>query len=256
MLATIEHLKKKFRIDFSKPIDISIPLREGKNTVNAYYAPGFKTEPVKMGNWIGEVKQGAAVNFRNVFFNPHGNGTHTECIGHISREDFTINQCLKEFFFVAELISVKPEKIGNDLVITKKQVQFLSRKKYLDGGAIIIRTFPNSKNKLIRQYSGTNPAYIHHEAISFFVSLGIKHLLVDMPSVDQEEDGGKLLAHRAFWGYNLTDKKAKKSPCTITELIYVPDEIGDGAYLLNLQIASFENDAAPSRPVLFKVLSF
>ena len=51
-----------------------------------------------MGDWVGDVKQGGSVNFRNISFNPHGNGTHTECVGHISKEDFSINQCLKKFF--------------------------------------------------------------------------------------------------------------------------------------------------------------
>jgi hypothetical protein len=36
-------------------------------------------------------------------------------------------------------------------------------------------------------------------------------------------------------------------------MIYVPDEISDGEYLLNLQIAPFVSDASPSRPVLFKI---
>ncbi|MBK9767712.1 MAG: hypothetical protein IPP63_12210 [Chloracidobacterium sp.] len=41
---------------------------------------------------------------------------------------------------------------------------------------------------------------------------------------------------------------------TITELIYVPNEVSDGVYLLNLQIAPFATDAAPSRPMLLKQL--
>jgi hypothetical protein len=28
----------------------------------------------------------------------------------------------------------------------------------------------------------------------------------------------------------------------------------DGAFLLNLQIASFENDATPSKPVLYRIV--
>jgi hypothetical protein len=40
---------------------------------------------------------------------------------------------------------------------------------------------------------------------------------------------------------------------TITEFIYVPDAIEDGTYFLELQLAPFENDASPSRPVLYKV---
>ena len=40
---------------------------------------------------------------------------------------------------------------------------------------------------------------------------------------------------------------------TITELIYVNDSVSNGTYLLNLQIASFENDASPSKPILYKI---
>jgi hypothetical protein len=41
--------------------------------------------------------------------------------------------------------------------------------------------------------------------------------------------------------------------CTITELAFVPDDVKDGLYLLNLQVAPFDNDAAPSRPLLFRL---
>ena len=40
---------------------------------------------------------------------------------------------------------------------------------------------------------------------------------------------------------------------TITEMIFVNEEVKDGSYLLNLQIASFENDASPSKPILFEL---
>jgi arylformamidase len=58
---------------------------------------------VENENWIGDVNRGGTVNFRDVYFNPHGHGTHTECVGHISKEHFTINQCLTAFFFLAQL---------------------------------------------------------------------------------------------------------------------------------------------------------
>ena len=79
------------------------------------------------------------------------------------------------------------------------------------------------------------------------VEQGVRHLLVDLPSVDREEDGGKLLAHKAFWQYpdNIREN------CTITELIYADNIIKDGLYLLNIQIASFEIDVSPSKPVLY-----
>ena len=65
------------------------------------------------------------------------------------------------------------------------------------------------------------------------------------------------MAHKAFW--NVKDINNLNSDArleaTITEMIFVADEIKDGSYLLNLQIASFENDASPSKPVLYAFLN-
>ncbi len=248
MVSKITHKGISYHADLSKPIDISIPLRTGEENVNAWYAPTVKIEPVKMGDWIGDVKQGGAVNFRNIFFNPHGNGTHTECVGHISKEDYTINQCLKTFFFIAEVITILPDELENgDKVITKKHIENCLQEKRPE--AIIIRTLDNHISKINKHYSNTNPPYITEEAALYVYSLSINHLLIDLPSVDKEVDGGKLLAHHAFWQYPQNTKTER----TITEMIYVPNNVYDGTYLLNLQIASFENDASPSKPVLYQL---
>jgi kynurenine formamidase len=210
---------------------------------------------VKFGEWVGKVSSGmSSTNFNNIFFNPHGHGTHTECLGHITRELYSINQALKQFFFMAELISVSLEKRGEDLVITKEAVE-----KALNGKtpeAIIIRTVPNEDSKKSRKYSHSNPPYLEEAAARFIRECGIQHLLIDLPSVDKEKDEGKLLAHKAFW--NVTDVNQLNADArlkaTITEMIFVPDTITDASYLLNLQIASFENDASPSKPVLYAIV--
>ncbi len=242
-----------FEIDLSKPIDISIPITNSDKNPIAWYIEKPEIEPVRFGDWIGKVSEGSSTNFNNIFFNPHGHGTHTECLGHITREFYSINQCLKQFFFKAELISVEPENIDDDFVITKKQIE-----KSLNGkfpSAIVIRTLPNLDEKKHRNYSKTNPPYLSEEAAIFIRESGIQHLLIDLPSVDREEDEGKLLAHKAFWNVkdiaNLNDDSRLDS--TITEMIFVPNEILDGSYLLNIQIASFENDASPSKPILYKI---
>ena len=116
--------------------------------------------------------------------------------------------------------------------------------------ALIIRTLPNDKSKLTRNYNKTNPPYLEESLATYLNKQGIFHLLVDLPSLDREEDGGKLSAHKAFWGI---PNKLRPS-ATITELIYVPNEVKDGTYLLNLQIAAFELDATPSKPVLYPQL--
>lgn len=248
MISKITHKGKSYTADLAKPIDISIPLRAGENNVNAWYSAPVKIEPVRMGDWVGDVNQGGSVNFRNIFFNPHGNGTHTECVGHISKENYSVNQCLKTFFFMAELVTVLPEQTPEgDLVITKKMIVDCLQEKRPE--ALIIRTLDNSISKTNKQYSNTNPPYLLAEATELIDALGIDHLLIDLPSVDKEVDGGKLASHHVFWQYPHNTKLNR----TITEMIYVPNNVFDGSYLLNLQIASFENDASPSKPVLYQL---
>ena len=160
---------------------------------------------------------------------------------------------MKQFFFTAELISVEPKAIGEDLIITKEQIEKLLNGKSTE--AIIIRTLPNPETKKHLKYSNTNPPYLTEEASIFIREIGIQHLLIDLPSVDKEHDEGKLVAHKVFWNVkdvNNLNEDARMN-CTITELIYVDETISDGSYFLNLQIASFENDASPSKPVLYKI---
>lgn len=249
MKITFIHQNKTYQADLSKPLDISIPLKEGLNAVNCFYAPPMETNPVIAGDFVGSTEMGGPLNFLNVKINPHGNGTHTECVGHIAKEKFTINQSLQEYHFMAKLVSVFPERIDNgDRVIFKKQLEAVFKNENVE--AIIIRTLPNDDLKMQTNYSGANPTYVHHEAIEYLIEQGVQHLLIDLPSVDREEDGGKLLSHRAFWQY--PDKIRKNA--TITELIYANNLIKDGFYLLNIQTASFEIDVSPSKPVLYQLI--
>lgn len=248
MQINIQYQQKTYQADLSKPIDLSIPLKAGEKTVNCFYAPLMETSPVIAGDFIGSTEAGGPVNFLNVRLNPHGNGTHTECVGHIAKEPYTINQSLTQFHFIAKLVSLYPSRLDNgDRVILKSQLEEVLEKGEVK--AIIIRSLPNTTDKKQRHYSGINPPYVDHQAIRYIVDCGIEHLLIDLPSVDREEDEGKLLAHNAFWQY--PDKVRKNA--TISELIFVPSIIKDGFYLLNIQIAAFEIDVSPSKPVLYEL---
>lgn len=254
MKATINHNNQNIEINLSKPLDISIPLSNTDENPIAWYLEKPEIKPVIVGDWIGKVSEGkSSTNFNNIFFNPHGHGTHTECLGHITREFYSINQCLKQFFFTAELVSVQPEIHGEDLVITKSQIENTLKGKTPE--AIVIRTLPNLDSKKHKKYSNSNPPYLAEDASVFIRESAIKHLLIDLPSVDKEEDEGKLLSHKAFWNVknvNVLNEDARLD-CTITEMIFVSNEIIDGSYILNLQIASFENDASPSKPILYQI---
>ncbi|WP_139853845.1 cyclase family protein [Aequorivita sinensis] len=248
MKTTIEINNQTINVDLSKPLDISLPIQANEENPLAWYLTEPTIEPVQMEDWVGKVSEGASVNFNNIYFNPHGHGTHTESYGHISEEFYSVNDALKTFFFIAEVISVNTTEVGEDQIIFQETIRQALNGKTPE--AIVIRSLPNSSEKKSKHWSNTNWPFLEEKAALFLREIGVKHLLIDLPSVDQEMDEGKLLAHKAFWNYPENPRK----DCTITELIYVPDSIVDGQYLLNLQMASFHNDASPSKPVLYKTI--
>ena len=248
MKATIEYNSRKIEINVSKPIDISIAIDVNKQNINAWYLEEPKIFPEKSDGKEISVKKGAVVNFNSIQFNPHSHITHTECVGHITEKIHSVNTHLNHYFHLAELITIAPIEVNGDFVIATKQLKMALRNKKRD--AVIIRTLPNLEEKKNRQYSNTNPTYMLEETAIFLRERGIKHLLIDLPSVDKEKDEGKLLAHNAFWNTG----GPLRMGATITEFIYVPNDVKDGEYLLNLMIAPFENDATPSKPILYKII--
>lgn len=247
----LEFSHRLYEANLSKGIDLSIPIKNGLENPNCYWSDPVEFKTIKGEGFIGSVEDGGVVNHKKISITPHGNGTHTECYGHISADkDARINRCLDKAHLIAELISVTPTKSTNlDSTITAKAIQSKNIHPNLD--ALIIRTLPNGKNKKSLHYSGTNPTYLTPESTLLLRKMGIKHLLVDLPSVDREEDQGKLLAHKNFW-YN---KGTIRKDCTITELIYVDNSLDDGLYLLNLQTINLDLDVSPSRPVIYKLNS-
>ncbi len=231
-------------------VDISIPLRFDGPQPNA-----FGVEPAT-AKTLGDTRTGSSVNFEQYTFTPHCNGTHTECVGHITDERISVRECLKDVVIQALLISVEPEAAENgDRVISRRSLEPLLVGTQLRDRALIIRTLPNDDSKQERVYNDANiPPYFARDAMEFIVECGVKHLLVDLPSVDRLHDEGKLVNHRIFWNVEQGGKEVSASTrmeSTITELIFVPNAVADGKTLLNLQIAPFETDAAPSRPLLF-----
>jgi kynurenine formamidase len=245
-------LSESAYFDTSCPLDISIPVSDG-DSVRAWYVSPPLMEPVRENGYVGSVREGGSVNFRSIHFNPHGHGTHTECLGHITPTIYSVNQVLKEFFFKAIVLTVTPRERYNetysemDWVIDAQMLESANWEEGVD--ALIIRTRPNTDGKLTKDYSSTNAPYLDVNCLEVLNKYGIKHLLVDLPSVDRENDGGKLAMHHQFWNV----PESPNFERTLTEMVFVEDGIQDGVYILELQMAAMENDASPSRPVLYAI---
>ena len=235
----------EYKVNLANGRDISIPIDFNQVGPNCFYAPPPSVDAVVAGDFVGDTLRGGSVNFKNIHLNPHGNGTHTECVGHIAKEPVFIHDVLTVFHHLAQVVSVFPtiDDQGDKVITERTLSQFLDQ----PSPVIIIRTLPNEEEKKSRNYSGTNPSYFEVEAISFLRDLGVQHLMTDLPSVDREEDGGLLLGHKAWWQYPEEVDYQK----TITEMIFVPDDLKDGLYLCNMQILSLKLDASPSKVVLY-----
>lgn len=256
-----------YKFDDEKPLNISIPLKFNDEQPNAYGVDKASSSPCKAGELVGDTRKGGSCNFEQYTFIPHCNGSHTECIGHITNERISVNDCLQDAFILANLITVEAEGKNEtnetysidlhekDRLITRKSIQNSSFNIQNFEG-LIIRTLPNDESKLTQEYGEYVPPFFSNEAMDFIIESGIKHLLVDLPSIDRIFDEGKLSNHRKFWKietgkFDLSENSRKDS--TISEFIYVPNKVKDGKFLLNLQIAAFHSDVSPNRPIIFKI---
>lgn len=270
MILSVEIENRVYEIDWQNPIDISIPLIFNGAQPNAFDVEPATAIAYETGNLIGDTRRGGGCNFEQIKFIPHCSGTHTECVGHITRERITIQNILQDCLIPATLITVEPENFADsnetypvdltaaDALITKKSIETAFEKTDRNWlGGLIVRTSPNDENKKTRNYMKNLPSFFSTEAINFISDNKVNHLLIDTPSIDRTFDEGKLSNHRVFWNvepgkFDLNSKTFINR--TITEMIFAPDSVVDGKYLLNLQIAAFAADAAPSRPILLKII--
>ena len=232
-----------------KGIDLSVPVNPHSGLPRAWYRGPATAEPVRSDGWVGSVAEGGSVNFRDVTFNPHAHGTRTETREHVRDEFHPIDALARSgalpFLVPSILIDAHPESFEDDWIVPlsalERQSQWMQTHQ---PSAIILRC---THGDVQRDWSQTNPPYLEAGFAEELVALHIQHLLLDLPSVDREVDGGELRAHHAFFGPAASPREG----ATISELLCVPMGLIAGPGLLAMQVAPFVHDAAPSRPLWF-----
>jgi arylformamidase len=261
----VEHNGQQYKVDTTAFHDLSIPYNFEGEQPNFYDVDRGSVRPFDSGDRKWSTKLGAGCNVMEIALNVHCTGTHTETVGHLSQNPVPIREVLTDVLFPAGLITVTPTKyaptpkryhveVGDDeLVIERIQVEQGLDSAELSGvSALIIRTLPNDISKLSRRYTQHPAPFFTHGAMELIRESGIRHLVVDLPSVDRADDGGILGNHRIFWGLDMNAPVNPETPSTrtITEMAYIPDELVDGLYFLSLQIPGLMLDAAPCRPLV------
>lgn len=267
MKLEFEHQHQKYQADTDESVSLAISLQFDGPQPNHFGTAEAKRTTLRLGDFVGKTELGGSCNVDTLEFIPHCNGTHTETVSHIIHEDIWIEHAAIALGTFAVLISApirsakqtdetyRPKLDATDFVITRRDLEAAIR-PFADTRpqSLIIRTLPNSIQKQSRHYAeGPGPAFFTMEAMKLIDELGVQHVLVDLPSVDRMYDDGKLTNHHIFWhvpegSHQLTAETRQDR--TITEMVFVPDEVKDGIYLLNIQVPAFAVDAAPSRPVI------
>lgn len=263
----LEQDGRRWTADLSDPLSLAMPLDFDGVQPNHFGAPAAHSMPLVDGGFVGDVRRGGTVNCEVLTFAPHCNGTHTECVGHVTSDRVAVHEVLKGGLHVARLVSVRPETLGDsgesrdpdaaddERVITARVLYEALGRVAGHSAGLVIRTLPNDPTKFSRRYEGAAPApYLTREAADVLVAAGVRHLVVDVPSLDRAHDGGRLAAHRAYWGLPAGGKRlhdAARPDCTVTELAWIAPTIRDGWYLMSLQIPALMTDAVPSQPLLY-----
>jgi kynurenine formamidase len=241
--------------DLLCPIDISLSMGPGGDNPRAFFIDPAKFDAIRVGDFVGRVSEGGSANCEILTLCAHGNVTHTECVGHITEERIVLPDVLKQFWFSAQLVSIDISSRG---CISLADIESLQMGEI---ESVIFRSLPNRNEKKHMDWSGNSAPYFEPEALAYLRDLRVVHMLTDFPSVDPEEDDGRLAAHHEWWGLPQRsqvgntvkmDEGHPRFSSTITELIFVPDWVEDGIYMLNFQVPNLMTDAVPSRPVIYK----
>jgi kynurenine formamidase len=232
-------------------VDLALPLDPHGPQPNAYGVPPATARPYSGEGFTLDTRQGGSCNCEVIEFTPHCHGTHTEGVGHITTERLPVTAVIPELFLPCSVVSVRP---------TAREVRAVALDRATAGippeflEALVVRTLPNDADKATRRWEHASTPYFTPDAMEVVRARGVNHLLVDLPSLDPLRDDGRLAAHRVFWDVPPGSKAMPPTDVrrrTITELVFVPDDVPDGRYLLTIQLPRLLSDAAPSRPVLF-----
>jgi kynurenine formamidase len=255
------------QIDLAAAHSLALPLQFDGHQPQWFAAPAPSSVALETAGFTGSVARGASCNCHTLHFTPHCDGTHTECVGHLTAEPCDVQEVAPRTMLPAAVITQMPISAAasgensdppardRDLYITRNALlaRWPQRTPFAIK-ALIIRTLPNPADKRSRDYHQQPAAYFSREAMELVVARGIEHLVLDLPSCDRADDQGRLCAHRIFFGLppgSTALADARRAQCTLTELAFIDNAIVDGCYLLNLQLPSIAGDALPSRPLLY-----
>ena len=232
-------------------------------------APRASARPLRAGDSAAASTRGASCNCEVITLTPHCNGTHTECVGHLTRERARRQGVIPRRLLLAVLLtssrsspatareSSDPAPRADDLLITRgalerawpappaPRLQARARDPHAAQRAPTSRT---------RDYAPRRRRTCRARRRSWLVERGIVHLVSMCPRSTAAAMGAgspRTASSSACRRGAARSLEAAAARSTITELAFVPDALADGWYLLSLQVPALGGDAVPCRPLLY-----
>lgn len=249
-------------VDTARRIELSQPLGAELPQPSAFGIAPLRQEVFQVGGFVGDTRRGGSCNVTVFTLTPHGNGTHTESIGHIVHEQVPVTGCLAEPFLPTVVRRVTPIPASEspesytpapapaDRLLTRAALSASGPLNLPGNGALVVLT----GTPPAASFGPETSAYFTHEALRWIVDQGVMHLLMDMPSVDRLDDQGLLSNHRLFWGLPAGGQRlseASRPKATITEWLAPAENVPEGRYFAGIEVPPLISDAAPARIFLY-----
>ena len=109
MIAHIALGAGELTIDLERPVPLAVALEFAGPQPRHFGAPRASAQPFEAPGFKGAVARGASCNCEAITLIPHCNGTHTECVGHLTREPLDAHRVIPLGLLPALLLSVTPE---------------------------------------------------------------------------------------------------------------------------------------------------
>ena len=99
---------RRFRADLGSPVSIAIPLDFAGPQPSCFDAPRADARPLRAGSFVGDTRAGGSCNCEILTLAPHCNGTHTECVGHVTDDRVAVSERVPGGLRLARLVTVAP----------------------------------------------------------------------------------------------------------------------------------------------------
>lgn len=247
------------RLRLGPPADASRAVRLAPpEASNAFSLPPLSAEAHEVPGWfVGDVRRGGSCNVEVLRCTAHGL-THLETAAHLldpagappTVADLPPER-LSGLMLLADLSDlgglsgtlVPPDRVSEALARCDLPVAMLGLKTRASA-------LPPATD-----FTGTDFLALSPEAAAAVREAGIRTLVVDLPSLDPERDGGQLLAHREYFGLQRAGCQGKDPETrAVVELAWFGG-LPAGYYYAVITPARFAVPAVPTGLFLYPILS-